>query len=189
MLRRIHQKDESARNILIEKYHRFAWSIATKFFDTLFAVSFTVEDLVSIAFCSVDTAIKKYDAKKNKSFYSYWQCIANNAMKTFVRQSIKSNKTDSTVSLDDQNEYGGTLHDYVASEDLDKEVSIYNSLVCIINDERCNLHKLEKEVITLSLDGYDMKEISKILKINKTTAYRNYHSAINKIRHSIIDKK
>lgn len=110
-------------------------------------------------------------------------------MKTFVRQSIKSNKTDSTVSLDDQNEYGGTLHDYVPSEDLDKEVSIYNSLVSIINDKKCNLHTLEKEVITLSLDGYDMKEISEILKINKTTAYRNYHSAINKIRHSIIDKK
>ncbi len=110
-------------------------------------------------------------------------------MKTFVRQSIIANKGDSTVSLDDQNEYGGTLHDYVPSDDLDKEVSIYNSLISIINDERCKLDVLEKEIITLSLDGYDMREISKILKINKTTTYRNYHSAINKIRHSIIDKK
>lgn len=148
-----------------------------------------MEDLVSIAFSAVDLAIRKYDPNRNKSFYSYWQRIANNAMKRFVKNAFKANKVNSSVSLDDETEVGSTLHDYLPSEDIDKEISIYNSLISIINDERCKLSLKEKQTITLSLDGYDFNEISKILNCTNKSIYRYYHSAINKIRHSIIDKK
>ncbi len=148
-----------------------------------------MEDLVSIAFAAVNTAIDKYNIEKNNSFYSYWLQIAKNAMKGYLRESIRLHGSDSEISLDDENESGHSLHDSVSGEDIDKEISIYNALISIINDERCKLTNNEKLVISLSLDGYDMKEISKILNKNKATIYRNYHSAINKIRHSIIDKK
>lgn len=148
-----------------------------------------MEDLVSIAFAAVNTAIDKYNAEKSKSFYSYWLQIAKNAMKGYLRESIRLHGSGSEISLDDENESGHSLHDSVSGEDIDKEISIYNALISIINDERCKLTNNEKLVISLSLDGYDMKEISKILNKNKATIYRNYHSAINKIRHSIIDKK
>lgn len=137
----------------------------------------------------MNTAIDKIKENKKKTFYSYWERIATNAMKRFVKMSMKQNKGDTGVSLDDETEFGGSLHDSIASEDYDKEISIYNSLITIINDERCKLTAKEKAVISLSLDGYDMVEISKIMKINKTSAYRHYHNAINKIRHSLIDKK
>ena len=148
-----------------------------------------MEDLVSIAFSAVNTAINKFDMSKKKSFYSYWLQIANNAMKRYFKESVKLREAETTISLDDENECGHSLHDSVSSDDIDKEISIYNSLINIINDERCKLTAKEKIVISLSLDGYDIKEISKILNKNKATIYRNYHSAINKIRHSIIDKK
>ena len=148
-----------------------------------------MEDLVSISFSAVNTAIDKFDIDKNKSFYSYWLQIAKNAMKKYLKESKRLYETDSKISLDDENESGHTLHDSVSGEDIDKEISIYNSLISIINDDKCKLTNNEKLVISLSLDGYDMTEISKILNKNKATIYRNYHSAINKIRHSIIDKK
>ena len=148
-----------------------------------------MEDLVSIAFSAVITAIDKFDITKKKNFYMYWLQIAKNAMKKYFKESKKLYELDSKISLDDETESGHSLHDSITSDDVDKEISIYNSLISIINDERCKLTALEKMVISLSLDGYDIKEISKILSKNKTTIYRNYHSAINKIRHSIIDKK
>ena len=147
-----------------------------------------MEDLFSIAFAAVDTAIKKYDSKKNRSFYSYWHIVAMNGMKTFVRSSLLSSNGN-PISFDAENEFGGTLHEVIPSEDIDREISIYNSLTNIINDERCKLSKNEKMVITLSLNGFDYKEIAKTLRINKTSVYRLYNSAINKIRHSIIGKK
>ena len=171
------------------KYHRFAWSAAKKFFDTLYAVSFSLEDLVSLSFSAVITALDKYDSSKKKSFYSYWLCIANNAMKRYVREFIKYHQNASPISLDDENSCGIPLHDSVASEDIDRNISIYNSLQTIINDERCNLSKHEKTIILLSLDGYDMEDISKILHKNRGTIYRNYSTALNKIRHLLIDKK
>lgn len=147
-----------------------------------------MEDLFSIAFAAVDTAIKKYDSKKKCSFYSYWHIVATNGMKSFLKETQLSNNGN-PISFDAENEYGGTLHEVIPSDDIDREISIYNSLTNIINDERCKLSKNEKTVITLSLNGFDYKEIAKTLRINKTSVYRLYNSAINKIRHSIIGKK
>ena len=110
-------------------------------------------------------------------------------MKSFVRQHISSKNDGISFSLDDKVERGSTLHDCFGSEDIDKEITVYNSLMDIINDERCNLTDREKKVMSLSLDGYELREISKILNLNYSKIYRSYHNAINKIRYSLIEKK
>ncbi len=110
-------------------------------------------------------------------------------MKHYVKQQIVSESKTPTISLDAENDNGGTLHDSVSGENIDEQISLYNSLMALINKKKNTFTKREKTVISLFLDGYEIKEISKILKMNKTTAYRTYHSAINKIRHSLINKK
>ena len=185
----MHQGDESAKNILLEKYRRFAWKVAKSFFDTLFDVSFTLEDLVSIAFASVDIAVKKYQISKNKTFYVYWKAIASNSMRQFVKEQITSQEQNKTISLDTENDNGGTLHDSISSDNIDEQISLYNSLMSIINNEKSAFSLREKKVISLFLDGYEIKEISKMLKISRAKVYRAYHSAIDKIRRSLIIKK
>ena len=149
----------------------------------------TLEDLVSISFAAVDTALKKFDLNKNKYFYSYWQRIATNAMKRYVKKVLLVSHTNGNVSLDEQNDTGGSLHDIVSSKDIDESISLYNSLIRIINDERNHFTEMEKKIISLFLDGFEIKEIAIKLRINKAKTYREYHKALNKLRHSLIDKK
>ena len=137
----------------------------------------------------VEVALAKYDSKRNDSFYIYWKSIANNAMRQYVKNYKKSHHDEKNLSLDQENEYGGTLHDSIPSEDIDRRMSVFNSLMDIINDENNKFTEYEKKILRYYLDGYNIKEISKILKTNKVRIYRGYHSAINKIRRSIIIKK
>ena len=137
----------------------------------------------------VDTAIAKYDKKKNNSFYIYWRTIAENAMKHFVKNYRKSHTSEKKLSLDQENESGSTLHDTIASEDIDERISLFNSLMHIINDEKNGFTEFQKKILHFYLEGYDMKEIADMFHTNKVNIYRNYHSAINKIRRSIIIKK
>ncbi len=149
----------------------------------------TLEDLVSISFAAVDTAIKKFNASKNQSFYAYWSRIATNAMKSYVKKVLLASHTNGNVSLDEQNDTGGSLHDIVSSNDIEEPISLYSSLMRIINDERNHFTEMEKKIISLFLDGFEIKEIALKIKINKAKAYREYHKALNKLRHSLIDKK
>lgn len=148
-----------------------------------------LDDLVSIAFVSVDVAIKKFKYGKNKSFYVYWRTIANNSMKAFVKSQLTNESQGKTISLDTENENGSSLHETITSEDIDEQIFLHNSLMAIINNEKNSFSKREKKVISLFLDGYEIKEISKMTKMNIAKVYRAYHSAINKIRHSLITKK
>ncbi len=110
-------------------------------------------------------------------------------MKAFVKSQITLESQGKTVSLDTENENGGSLHESISSEDIDEHISLRNSLMAIINNERNSFSKREKKVISLFLDGFEIKEIAKKTKMHIAKVYRAYHSAINKIRHSLIIKK
>lgn len=135
----------------------------------------------------VDIALAKYNPKRNKSFYTYWLKIANNSMKQFVKNYLNTHVDASNLSLDQENDFGGTLHDSI-SDDVDEQINLYNSLMNLISNKNNDFTDMEKKIITLFLDGYEIREISEQLGTNKVRIYRGYHSAINKIRRSIMKK-
>ena len=145
--------------------------------------------MFSVALSTIKVALDKFDENRNYKFYSYWTSIAVNAMRHYAKHTIKESMIDNNISLDTEIDNGSTLHDVLTGENVDKNISLFNSLMNMINNPNTGLSDLEKNVISLFLDGYEFKDISKRLKISKSTTYRSYHSAINRIRHSIIEKK
>ena len=74
------------------------------------------------------------------------------------------------------------LHDIVGLEDKSyKKELLSETFIKILEDTNSDFSKREKEVIRLYLDGYEIKDIAKILHCSLQTVYRNYNQAVEKI--------
>lgn len=179
--------DESAMNLMLEKYRLFSWSLAKEFQVEYSYLNIETEDYMSIAFASVPSALDKaLKDDKIVFFYAYWSTIARNAIKHYIRDYLQKNKhlINNTVSLDDfiNSSQGSTLHEFVGKEDDNDRQLIKETILNIVNDKKNDFPDIQKNILALIFEGYIIKEIGIILDIPESTLYSNYQKMIEKLR-------
>jgi RNA polymerase sporulation-specific sigma factor len=159
-----HRGDSEALEFLIQKYRYFV-NAKTK---TYFLIGADREDIIQEGMIGLFKAIRDYKSDKLTSFLSFAElCITRQiitAIKTATRQ--KHIPLNSYISLDKpiyNDESERTLMDIVtSSKSLNPEELLINQEEFSKIEGKMSklLNELEREVLTLYLDGQSYKEIS-----------------------------
>ena len=177
----IEKGDDRSLNILLEKYKRYSYSLALKFVDKFDKLRFSLEDYVSVALNSTLIALKGY-RKRETPFYAFWHRIASNEIYRFIRESYKLVQEDKL--------YVATLSNFVNDDvvlnDSDantfsNNATLRESFIQMISGSN-EFTALERAVVKLFLDGYEISEIAEICQKSKSSIYYNFHNAIKKMR-------
>jgi len=177
----IEKGDDRSLNILLEKYKRYSYALAMKFVDKFDKLRFSIEDYVSIALNSTLIAIKNY-RKRETPFYAFWHRIASNEIYRFIR--------DSNKLVQEDKRYVASLSNYINddivlndSEDdsFSQQTTLRESFIQIISGSN-EFTALERAVVKLFLDGYEISEIAEICHKSRSAIYYNFHNAIKKMR-------
>lgn len=189
----IKEGDEISFSLLIKKYEKCAWSLARQIEAEYDYLEIPVEDYMSLAFSAVITALEKYQEQDTLSFYPYWLTIARNAIMRHIKSSLTNSKLLTTVakiSLDQNIEGSNTsLHDVVSDNETIQTMTIHDSLLNIVNNDKNKFSKTERLIISLYLDGYSLKEIGKMLNFSYSYVYSKYNSIIKKLREILNERK
>ena len=181
MLKQIKLGDTLATDILLARYRPYCHSLSIEMLDKVDNSEIQADDLFSIAFSAVATAIRSYDEnKENAAFYAYWSKIAKNDIIRYVK---KMKNTVTRVSLDTVLSDGRCLHDLMGENDAAlEEDTLHSTFMKIIDNPNNNLNEKERTLLRYYLDGYDFKEIALLMDCSKSKTYYLFKNAINKIR-------
>ena len=94
LIKRLAEKDERAKNELIERNLRLVVYIAKKFDNT----NVDIEDLISVGTIGLIKAVNSFDAEKQIKMATYASRCIENEILMFLR---KTSKTKSEMSLDE----------------------------------------------------------------------------------------
>ena len=183
LIKLIHDNDPDAVEYLIKKYS----PLVRKCTRTLFLIGADSEDLAQEGMIGLFKAIQKYESSNGASFYTFAQHCINNqvasAIKASNRQkhiplnsavSIYSTINENNEELIEMLEAGHNSNPEHVIVDNENTSSIRNWL-----DN--NLSKLEKQVLSLYLQGISYNDIA--TRLGKTK--KQIENAISRIREKI----
>lgn len=157
----IRENDESARELVFNKYLPVINRIASKYFP--FAKNYGVEfeDLVQEGYIALNNAIDKYNQNGGSLFYSYANLCIDRSVRTYCRD-ISNNK-NSVLNLSLREEEIGCIKDDSNNpEDIVFEHFIEEKFIYFKN-----LFDLKHSCIfELRYNGFTYKEISCLLDIS-----------------------
>lgn len=143
------------------------------------------DDLASVGLESVMVALRNYNFIDK--FFPYWCIIAEREM---IKYLMKDCRTTYSVSLDSNFKDGDTsFHDVIADIDKERDDSLFESFLGIVNDKKNTLDEKERFIVSHYLSGYSITEISKISNMSRSSIYYHYNSAIKKIREILLETK
>ena len=147
------------------------------------------DDLYSIALDVLRYSVERYDDSQDCKFSTYLSGNIDRKYSTYVRDNLREKRSgkaqydedgnrifNQDVSLDNCNEDGNDLNEKVQSDfDLENEIGL--------NDEKVNtflskVNSIERNIITLLMQGYYASEIKKILDISE----KEYSESIKSIK-------
>lgn len=167
LVKKARNGNSSAQEYLIRKYMGIVKSKARNYF----IIGGSKEDIIQEGMIGIFKAIRYYDETKNDSFSPFVDlCVRRQIITAIKRASRKKHKPlNSYISLNkpmyDKN-FSRTLIDTV------KEKTVFNPENLIISNENIGmieekidnvLSKFELKVLSMYLDGYSYKSISKAL--------------------------
>ncbi len=168
----VSESSEEAKLELIKKYTGIVYAIAKKYI--FIASSFGIEekDLVQEGFIGLSKAIDTYNVNKNVLFYTYAPvCIESHIKSALKVGNKKRNQSlNNSVSLEGLTESEITnINEIVKDEKSDPSVELIDkeSSEEILNIAKNILTKFELKVFALKIEGYENKEICKILNKDK----------------------
>ena len=166
-----------------------SYALANEMLESTQSLSITIDELASVCMEAAEKALAKYD-DKYYTVYFYFKKIAIRNMVDLIKKHIKFFQCGfKTVSLDSDNLYDSPLSDYIGTNDDFEEGTVADSITNVMIAHPESFSDFEMALLNLYLSGYDLKEISKVLKINKSKTYRTYHQIIDKLRHFLVGKK
>ena len=193
LLKKLMEKDEDAKQILVERNLRLVVYIAKKFENT--GIDF--EDLISIGTIGLMKAINTFNVNKNIKLATYAsRCIENE----ILMQIRKDTKIKSEVSIDEPLNKDGDgnelllsdilgTDDDITSKSLENEVDMELLKIAI-----SKLDKREKFIMQLRFgidgDGKEktQKEVADMLGISQSYISRLEKKIMNKMKKEIISK-
>lgn len=162
----IYGQNEDANEIILYKYRPLIVSLAKKYQPK--DGTLDLNDLVQEGMLALNDAILNYNDSKNANFGTYAKLCIERRIINYIKQ-LKRNKNkvlNEAISydLEEDNSMDKFLADS-SCEPLSLVTNDENNQL-LIKEINNILTKLEQEVFSLKLQGYDYKEISK--RLNKT---------------------
>ena len=190
----IRNGDESATNVLLEKYRFFSWAIAKEFSAKYDYLDIPVEDYVSIAFSSVPSVLAKaLEDQTIKCLYSYWAAIVRNSIKRHIKVYLTKNQhlINNTISLDELSgkDKTNSLHEVIGKNDDVENNAIKETILTIVNDKNNHFTNLQKNIVEKIFDGYSLAEISILIDKSESTLYKQYHQLVERLRTILKNRK
>ena len=186
-------KNENAKQILVERNLRLVVYIAKKFENT----GVDLEDLISVGTIGLMKAINTFDVAKNIKLATYAsRCIENE----ILMQLRKTTKLKTEVSIDEPLNQDGDGNELLLSDILGTDIDVTSKR---IEDEvdrkllRAAIEKLtekEKEIMELrfgtSLQGKEktQKEVADIMGISQSYISRLEKKIMKKMKKDILSK-
>ena len=183
----INEADETANEILFEKYKPLIVNTATKMIRYCKGTSLEINDLIQEGMLGLNIAINRFNNNKEASFYTYAKkCIETKMISMVVAsRRLKHKILNDSISLEYSNEDGQTINieKFLSDDKSNPEEQILNDeqeteLIDRINEI---LTDSEQQVFTLKNNGFDYKEISEILDKD----IKSIDNALQRIRYKI----
>ena len=189
LIKRLAEKDERAKNELIERNLRLVVYIAKKFDNT----NIDIEDLISVGTIGLIKAVNSFDAEKQIKMATYASRCIENEILMFLR---KTSKTKSEMSLDEPlnvdwegnvlllSDVLGTDSDIIY-KDMESEAERDILLLCFEK-----LSPREKEIVKmrfgiLGAQKKTQKEIADIVGISQSYISRLEKKVMKKLKKEI----
>ena len=191
-IKKLSNKDEDARQLLVERNLRLVVYIAKKFENT----GTGLEDLISIGTIGLMKAINTYDTSKNIKLATYSSRCIENEILMYLR---RTNKLKSEISIDEPLNQDGDGNELLLSDILGTEPDITSRG---IEDEvdkvllKASIEKLsnrEKNIMELRfgfISGTEktQKEVADMLGISQSYISRLEKKIMNKMKKDILSK-
>ena len=192
MLKRLSEKDEQARQTLVERNLRLVVYIAKKFENT----GIGIEDLISIGTIGLMKAINTFNTDKNIKLATYASRCIENEILMYLR---RSNRIKGEVSIDEPLNQDGDGNELLLSDILGTEPDITSRG---IEDEvdkvllKASIEKLsnrERNIMELrfgfiSGEEKTQKEVADMLGISQSYISRLEKKIMNKMKKDIMSK-
>ena len=181
LLSYIYEQNEEANEIIYEKYKPLIISIAKKLITTSSNIGFDITDLIGEGMLGLANAIDTYDDSMNIKFHSYAKKCIENYMLTLMRKGSRLKNRCLTESISyDTDDTINMLKDNSINPDniiIDKE-----SIDEIYRLAKDILSTYEYEVFKYKLEGFNYKEIAKILNKSSKEIDNTLYRIRNKLK-------
>lgn len=164
----IHEDDETATNLIVEKYKPLILKILKDYISEYNIIGIEISDMYQEGLIGLIHAIKTFDKDKDTLFYTYAsKCIKTTIMSTIRNTFRNKNRVlNNSYSLDfliDGQKY--SLQELFADEtnNPDKILEIKEEETSITKKLKSLLSDKENEIFELRLKGLSNKEIASLL--------------------------
>ena len=184
LLYMVKENDETAYNLLYEKYKPLVISLAKKYSNVYINYGIDINDFMLEGFIGLDNSIKKFNEEDEYKFQGLVNTCISRQMQNLVKQSKLKKNYILNNSLYYESLYkneGINLLEIKADEncinpeEIILETETISDLYNKFSDE---LKGLELEVFKLKFKGYSNKEIA--LKLNKSS--KTINNAVTRIK-------
>lgn len=175
--------DEEAKNLFLEKYNKFSWSLVISYVAKYRIYEPVKEDLQSIVFADTLSVLKKYTPNKGR-FYPFWKRVSLRRIQKYIRETrilekLKLSPLSFDTFMTDNNK---SLHDVVGFEDKSvQDNKLAESILKTALNPTTGLSEKEQIIIEAFLSGFDFKEIALSLDLSLSGVYKCYKTAVKKI--------
>lgn len=167
------EHNEEAINILYQKYRPLMLKKSRKIYPFLQNKGVELSDLIQECTIGFEEAIKNFDEKDNVIFYTFANVCMDRQLMSEVKKLNRNkykflNEALPLETLEDEND-NSNLIDFIKNETANPESNLLNNEAyqSLYQKILTKLTPLENKVLTLKLDNYTYKEISKQLNITE----------------------
>lgn len=183
--------DKYAELTLIERLRRNAFFIARLFFECHPYSGITLDEYYAVALESIHVAAKKFDHKHGNKFTSFYRVVAENDLRRYDAENsyIRKGKVFAGITSFNVVEKGEKKKVCEELGDVDPLVKgqlNMSDMLVSFNKVFNKMSKKEKDIYTLFLKGYEVKQIVEILKIPTSTVYRILSKVLKTIHKEIM---
>lgn len=173
--------DVDSQKRLFEECKRISLPICLQQVRNISKLNIDYEDLRDLVTPAFLRALTTYKINK-LDFYNYFKFIYMQEIKTLIRKTVIYNAKN--YQFNDEVERKNESNICCTNDDIYSKYSLYDieKIKEIIYENKMQLTKKEKQLITLFLNGLNIREISYYLKNNYTETARTIKKAILKIK-------
>lgn len=168
----ISENNDTARELIFEKYKPIIISIANKYYKTLSKKRIDMDDLIQEGYIGLSNAINSFQEQVNVCFYTFCVVCIERQIRCYCRKYTagKNEIINTSYSFDAQNDENDLFNIDIKDDELsirNPEIYISNTLVYekLINFKN-DLPLKQSLVFELRYNGFKYKEIAKLLDIS-----------------------
>lgn len=174
--------DVDSQKRLFEECKRISLPICLQQVRNISNLNIDYEDLRDLVTPAFLRALTTYKINK-LDFYNYFKFIYMQEIKTLIRKTVIYNAKNDQFDDEIEKIKNQNFNCYI-NDDIYSKYSLYDieKIKEIIYENKMQLTKKEKQLMTLFLNGLNIREISYYLKNNYTETARTIKKAILKIK-------